>query len=114
MQLNIVKGNLNEAIKSKEFLTYYPHRIGHWLGMDVHDVGDYFEADGMSRRLEPGMVMTIEPGLYFSRNDKTVPPAYRGIGIRIEDNILITKSSNRVLTNGIPKEITEIESLMRG
>jgi Xaa-Pro aminopeptidase len=81
--------------------------------MDVHDAGGYLEADGKPRRLRPGMVLTIEPGLYFGPKDRRVPKEYRGIGIRIEDDVLVTRSGSRVLTTAAPKEIREIEALNR-
>ena len=86
------------------------HRVGHWIGMDVHDVGDY-KIDGHWRLLEPGMVTTIEPGIYISPSDTSVPKD--GVAsIRIEDDILVTKTGYKVLSNGIPKTINEIESFM--
>jgi len=88
------------------------HRIGHWLGMDVHDVGDY-KVDDEWRLLEPGMVLTIEPGLYIPENCDTVDEQWRGIGIRIEDDVLVTKEGHEVLTHAVPKEIDEIERLMQ-
>lgn len=109
--LKILKGSTSTIIKNKEYLPYYPHGTGHWLGMDVHDSGRYFsESYETPRKLEPGMVITIEPGLYFGAGAKC-PPRYKGIGIRIEDDVLITSSGNKVLTTGAPKEIEEIESL---
>jgi Xaa-Pro aminopeptidase len=87
------------------------HRVGHWIGMDVHDVGDY-KIDNQWRLLEPGMVTTIEPGIYISPNNTKVPKKWRGIGVRIEDDVLITKTSNRILSTGIPKTVKEIESYM--
>jgi Xaa-Pro aminopeptidase len=91
------------------------HRTGHWLGMDVHDVGDYYArggAAGEHRRLEPGMVVTVEPGLYFAEDDATIPAEYRGIGVRIEDDVLVTASGNEVLTRACPKEIADLEALV--
>ncbi len=85
------------------------HGLGHWLGLDVHDVGEYGE--NRSRTLAPGMVVTVEPGLYIP-NAEDIPPAYRGIGVRIEDDLLITDYGNKVLTAAVPKEIDEIEALM--
>ena len=87
------------------------HRAGHWLGLDVHDVGDYKVA-GQWRLLEPGMVMTIEPGVYVAADDISVDEKWRGIGIRIEDNVLVTKTGHRVLTSAAPKSVTDIEQLM--
>ena len=88
------------------------HRIGHWLGMDVHDVGAYKVNDAW-RLLEPGMVLTVEPGLYIPVDCKTVDEKWRGIGIRIEDDVLVTADGYEVLTDGVPKSIVEIEALMQ-
>ena len=85
------------------------HGLGHWLGLDVHDAGDYGQQ--RDRPLEVGMVLTVEPGLYIP-SDKDIPEAYRGIGVRIEDNLLITEYGNKILTAAAPKEIDEIENLM--
>ncbi len=87
------------------------HRTGHWLGMDVHDVGDYKVGDAW-RVLEPGMVLTVEPGLYVSPDDDTVDAQWRGIGIRIEDDVLVTEKGRKVLTAKAPKKPDEIEALM--
>jgi len=87
------------------------HRTGHWLGMDVHDVGDY-KIDGKWRKLEPGMLLTVEPGCYIRPSDKVSMNLWN-IGIRIEDDVLITSKGNDVLTNAAPKTVAEIESLMR-
>ena len=84
------------------------HKTGHWLGLDVHDVGAYY-ADGESRLLAPGMVITIEPGLYVAEDDEDAPAEFRGIGIRIEDDVLITQSGNRVLTEAAPKTVVDVE-----
>ncbi len=84
------------------------HRSSHWLGLDVHDVGDY-RVDGAWRTLEPGMVLTIEPGIYIP-DDDTVPSKFRGIGIRIEDDVLVTRDGNEVLTAAAPKAIDDIEA----
>ena len=88
------------------------HRTSHWLGMDVHDVGMYTIGDE-SRKLEPGMVLTIEPGLYVSAYDQQVEPRYRGIGIRIEDDVLVTADGRDVLSSGLPRAISDIERTMR-
>jgi Xaa-Pro aminopeptidase len=88
------------------------HRIGHWLGMDVHDVGDY-KLDKEWRLLEPGMVLTVEPGLYIPEDCQSVDEQWRGIGIRIEDDVLVTAEGHEILTSGVPKTIAEIESLMQ-
>ena len=87
------------------------HRTSHWLGMDVHDVGDY-EADGKPRKLEPGMCCTVEPGIYISPDNQDVPEAFRGIGVRIEDDVAVTPSGQEVLTAALPKDPDEIEALV--
>ena len=87
------------------------HRAGHWLGMDVHDVGDY-KVGGEWRVLEEGMVLTIEPGIYVSPDDKSVDEKWRGIGIRIEDDVLVTAKNHKVLTAKVPKKADDIETLM--
>jgi Xaa-Pro aminopeptidase len=89
------------------------HRTSHFLGMDVHDVGRYFDADG-PRKLAEGMVVTVEPGLYFSSDDDTVDAEYRGIGVRIEDDVLVLESGPSVLSLGAPKTIEEIEAAFEG
>ena len=87
------------------------HRTGHWLGMDVHDVGSY-KVDGKWRELEPGMVMTVEPGLYVSRDQSDVDSRWHGIGIRIEDDVLVTPGGRKILTSKVPRKPDEIEALM--
>jgi Xaa-Pro aminopeptidase len=86
------------------------HKTGHWLGLDVHDVGDY-RIGGEYRLLEPGMVLTIEPGLYIAPGAKGVPAKWQGIGIRIEDDVVVTAEGNEVLTGGVPKDVEAIEAL---
>lgn len=112
VKLGLLKGRVSKLIKDEKYKQFYMHRIGHWLGMDVHDVGDY-KIDDEWRLLEPGMVLTVEPGLYIPVNCETVDEKWRGIGIRIEDDILVTKQGHEVLTNMAPKEIDEIEHLMQ-
>jgi len=111
IDLGILKGDLDELIKTEAYKKFYMHKIGHWLGLDVHDVGRY-AVNGNSRELKAGMMMTIEPGLYFSESLEGVDPKYLGIGIRIEDDILITENGNENLSKDIPKTIEEIESFM--
>lgn len=111
IELGFLKGTVAENLKSKAYSKYYPHNIGHFLGMDVHDTGLYSVA-GVSRKLEAGMTLTIEPGIYIPENDDTVPAKYRGIGIRIEDDILVTPTGRDVMTASAPKEIAEIEAVM--
>ncbi|NOS75821.1 MAG: Xaa-Pro aminopeptidase [Methyloglobulus sp.] len=111
--LGLLEGKVKTLIKKEKFKQFYMHRIGHWLGMDVHDVGDY-KIDQKWRLLEPGMVLTIEPGLYIPADCKTVDEQWRGIGIRIEDDLLVTEQGHEILTNGVPRTIAEIEALMQG
>ncbi len=110
--LGLLRGELDELIASEAYRAYYMHRTGHWLGMDVHDVGDY-KVDEQWRQLEPGMVLTVEPGLYIAP-DAEVDAHWRGIGIRIEDDVLLTRQGHEVLTAGAPKGVQEIEDWMRG
>ncbi len=111
VKLGLLKGRVPTLIKNEAYKPYYMHRTGHWLGMDVHDVGDY-KIDKQWRLLEPGMVLTVEPGLYIQPNAKEVDKKWRGIGIRIEDDVLVTKKGHEVLTAGAPKEVNDIEALM--
>ena len=110
IDLGIIAGPLDDAITNERFKPFYMHRTSHWLGMDVHDVGDYY-ADKKPRPLEPGFVLTVEPGLYVSVN-AAVDPKWRGIGIRIEDDVLVTDTGCRNLTADIPKTIQELEALL--
>jgi len=103
--------DLEELISEEKHKKYYMHRTGHWRGMDVHDVGAYFHR-GQSRPMRPGMVTTVEPGIYIAPDDEEAPEALRGIGIRIEDDVLITEGEPEVLSAGAPKEIEEIEALV--
>ncbi|MGZ8172746.1 MULTISPECIES: Xaa-Pro aminopeptidase [Methylobacter] len=112
VSLGLLKGKVTKLIKDEKYKQFYMHRIGHWLGMDVHDVGDY-KLDKEWRLLEPGMVLTIEPGLYIPADCLTVDEQWRGIGIRIEDDVLVTAEGHEILTGGAPKTIAEIESLMQ-
>jgi Xaa-Pro aminopeptidase len=112
VSLGLLKGKVKKLIKDEEYKQFYMHRTGHWLGMDVHDVGEY-KVDQEWRLLEPGMVLTVEPGLYIPSDCKTVDEKWRGIGIRIEDDVLVTEHGHEVLTNGVPKTIADIEALMQ-
>jgi Xaa-Pro aminopeptidase len=112
VDLGLLEGDFETLIKEEKYKLFYMHRIGHWLGMDVHDVGDY-KIDGEWRVLEPGMVMTVEPGIYIAPDEKTVAKKWRGIGVRIEDDVVITKSGCDVLSSGVPKTVKEIEKMMR-
>ncbi len=111
VDLGLLTGDVSKLIEDESYKVFYMHRIGHWLGMDVHDVGDY-KIDEQWRDLEPGMVLTIEPGLYIPKDCMTVAKKWRGIGIRIEDDILVTETGYQVLTHAIPKSIAEIEAIM--
>ncbi len=110
-EIGILEGDIEELLASGSYNRYYMHKTGHWLGLDVHDVGEY-QVNGAWRVFEEGMVTTIEPGLYFAEDMDEVPSTYRGIGIRIEDDVLVTKNGNEVLTDAVPREIAEIEHLM--
>lgn len=112
VRLKILKGDVDTLIAEQAYFPFYMHRTGHWLGMDVHDVGDY-KVGSEWRVLEPGMVLTIEPGLYVARDNKDVARRWRGIGIRIEDDVLVTREGCEVLTVGVPKTVAEIEKLMK-
>lgn len=107
--LGLIKGRASTIIKKGRYRKFYVHRTGHWLGMDVHDVGDY-KIGGEWRVLEPGMVMTVEPGLYVAAGDKQVARKWWNIGIRIEDDILVTRNGNKVLTAAVPKSVADIEA----
>ena len=111
VKLGLLKGSVSKLIKNEKYKQFYMHRIGHWLGMDVHDVGDY-KVNQEWRLLQAGMVLTVEPGLYIPENCKSVDKKWRGIGIRIEDDVLVTKNGHEILTHEVPKTIAEIETLM--
>jgi len=113
VRLGLLQGTVDDNIARGEYQRFYRHKTGHWLGLDVHDVGDYRVA-GQSRLLEAGMVFTIEPGLYIGADDTGVEPRWRGIGIRTEDDVLITADGHRVLTDALPRSADEIEAFMRG
>ncbi|PPD03888.1 MAG: Xaa-Pro aminopeptidase [Methylobacter sp.] len=113
VKLGLLKGRVPKLIKDEKYKQFYMHRIGHWLGMDVHDVGDY-KVDKEWRLLEPGMVMTVEPGLYIPADCDSVDKKWRGIGIRIEDDVLVTAEGHEILTSAVPKTVAEIEAVMQG
>lgn len=108
VELGIIEGPVDQAIQEQRYKPYYMHKTSHYLGMDVHDVGPYFVGD-KPRPLSPGVVITIEPGIYIAESATKVAPQFRGIGIRIEDDVLVTDSGHRVLTAGIPKTVEEVE-----
>ena len=111
LDLGILKGSLEEALEEEHFKDYYVHNTGHWLGLDVHDVGEY-EIDGHSRVLEPGMVLTVEPGIYIPLSATAVAETWRGMGIRVEDNVAVTKDAADVLSADLCKTVDDIEALM--
>jgi len=113
LDLGLLQGSVDEVIEQGLFRRFYMHRTGHWLGMDVHDVGDY-QQNGSWRPLQAGMVLTVEPGLYIAPDDETVDPQWRGIGIRIEDDVVVTETGHHVLTAAAPKTVAAIEALMGG
>ncbi|NNE67375.1 MAG: M24 family metallopeptidase [Pyrinomonadaceae bacterium] len=115
-KLGLLKGATKTLIKKKKYMDYYMHGVGHYIGMDVHDAGRYFDDQKakQSRAFAPGMVLTVEPGIYVPANDKKAPPRFRGVGVRIEDDVLVTEDGNRNLTTKVPKEIDEIEAIMNG
>jgi Xaa-Pro aminopeptidase len=111
VELGLLSGDPKELIETEKHKRFYPHKIGHYIGLDVHDVGSYHNGE-RPRPLEPGMVVTIEPGLYIPPDAEEVPEKYRGIGVRIEDDVLVTQNGAHVLTSKVPKRIDEIEALM--
>jgi Xaa-Pro aminopeptidase len=111
--LGVLRGSVAGLVKKGKCRKWFMHGTSHWLGMDVHDAGPYQGVDGKPVRLRPGMVLTVEPGLYFDPHDRSVRKELRGIGVRIEDDVLVTRGGNRVLTAGVPKEVGEIEELCR-
>ena len=111
LKLGLLKGSLQKNIADGNYKRFYRHKTGHWLGLDVHDVGDY-RLDGESRLLEAGMVLTVEPGLYIAPDDTSVHARWRGIGIRTEDDVAITRDGHRMLTQKLARSAEEIEALM--
>ena len=108
MDFGFLKGSFKENMNKKSYKKYCPHSVGHLLGLDVHDVS--FKK-GESAILEPGMVLTIEPGIYISKKDKKAEKGLKGLGLRIEDDILVTQTGQKNLTKAMPKEVSEIEQL---
>ncbi len=108
LALGLIEGPFEEAMKEQRYKTYYMHKCSHWLGMDVHDVGAYYQG-GKGRPLEPGMVLTVEPGIYVAENATGAAERYRGIGVRIEDDVLVTDAGNEVLTAHIPRTADAVE-----
>ena len=113
VELGLLEGDVDSLIAEGAYRQFYMHNVSHWLGMDVHDVGDY-KIEECWRVLEPGMVLTVEPGIYIAPDNKDVDQKWRGIGIRIEDNVLVTQKGNEVLTDQVPRGRQQIEQLMAG
>ncbi len=111
VDLGILKGNVDDLIEQSAYVPYYMHRSGHWLGLDVHDAGRYKTNDAW-RPLQAGMVLTVEPGLYLSADIPGLPARWHNIGVRIEDDVLVTENGYRVLSHTIPKTVADIEALM--
>ncbi len=111
ISLGILEHGLEEELETEGYKHFYVHNTGHWLGLDVHDVGEY-QIDGHSRELEPGMVMTVEPGIYIHPEENSVAKCWRGVGIRIEDNIVITRDEPRILSDDLVRMPDDIEALM--
>jgi len=111
IKLGILTGEFKQHREALSCRQFYIHGLSHWLGLDVHDVGAY-QQDGAPMPLAPGMVLTVEPGLYFASDDERVPHRYRGMGVRIEDDVLITEKGHENLTAGVPKSVDDIEALM--
>ena len=112
LALGLLQGDVEGVLGERSYRRYYMHRTSHWMGLDVHDVGAYWRADA-PRPLEAGMVYTVEPGLYVAADDAEAPPAYRGIGVRIEDDVVITAEGCENLTAEIPKDVDAVEALVR-
>ena len=113
VEIGLLRGATEDLLESRALAPYYMHRTSHWLGLDVHDVGAYVRR-GSPRPLAPGMVFTVEPGLYIAAGDEKAPPEFRGIGVRIEDDVVVTEDGIENLTAAIPKRPEEVEALVRG
>jgi Xaa-Pro aminopeptidase len=111
LSVGLLKGSLKKNIASGDYRRFYMHKTGHWLGLDVHDVGEYKVA-GDYRELEPGMVFTIEPGIYVAPGTPGAPKKFQGIGIRIEDDVVVTKDGCSVLTDGVPSDPDAVAALV--
>ena len=113
VDLKLLSGSVDDSIANETYRRFYMHNTSHWLGLDVHDVGTY-RVDGEQRTLEAGMVFTVEPGLYISSGDEDVDPDFRGIGVRIEDDVVLTVEGHENLTAAIPKATDDVEALVAG
>ena len=113
LRLGLLKGTLKQNLQDHAYRRFYMHKTGHWLGLDVHDVGDY-RIDGEYRLLEPDMAFTIEPGLYIAPDATGVAAKWRGIGIRIEDDVIVTRQGVKTLTDDVPRDADDIEALIAG
>ena len=113
VDLGRLAGHVDDLIEEQSYQRFFMHRTGHWLGLDVHDCG-YYAVEGSSRLLEPGMALTVEPGLYVDPENDQVDAKWRGIGVRIEDDLLVTESGHENLTAAIPKEVDEVEAACAG
>jgi Xaa-Pro aminopeptidase len=109
IRLGLLQGSVEERVADKSFRRYYMHRTSHWLGLDVHDAGDYTPGK-QPRPLVPGMVITVEPGLYVAAGDDAAPEGMRGVGVRIEDDVLVTEQDHQNLTEAVPKEVRDVEA----
>jgi Xaa-Pro aminopeptidase len=112
IDLGLLEGSVDELVEEEAFKQYFPHKIGHWLGIDVHDVGPYRHTDGSWRSFEAGMALTVEPGIYIPESDESAPDDLRGIGVRIEDDIVFTSQGHENLTDHCPKSIDDIEEIV--
>ncbi|MEN5036347.1 Xaa-Pro aminopeptidase [Pseudomonas sp. TWI929] len=112
VELGLLTGEVQALIDNEAYRAFYMHRAGHWLGMDVHDVGEY-KVGGEWRVLEPGMALTVEPGIYIGADNQAVAKKWRGIGVRIEDDVVVTRQGCEILTSGVPRTVAEIEALMQ-
>jgi len=111
VELGLLQGDVKDLITREAYKPFYMHRAGHWLGLDVHDVGDY-RVGGEWRVLEPGMTLTVEPGIYIAADNQTVAKKWRGIGVRIEDDVVVTRTGCDIITSDVPKTVADIEALM--
>jgi len=111
VELGILSGSVEKLLEEKAYLEFYMHNSGHWLGLDVHDVGEY-KINGEWRPLQPGMVLTVEPGIYIAGGNDKVDKKWWDIGVRIEDDVLVTENGHEVLSTGVPKQVEELEKLV--